>query len=77
MDINGIKTKVEKLKTDLAKAQGGAEAIEADWTKTYGFNDVQAVEAKIAVDQKTLEELRLERASVVTELQEMADWDNL
>lgn len=52
-DINSIKTRIERLKTEKARAEGQKQSIEESWKRDFNISTLEEAEAlKVKMEQE-------------------------
>ena len=56
LDIESIKTRIDKLKSEKARAEGQKQSIEDTWKRDFDVDTLEAAESLLATMQQELDE---------------------
>jgi hypothetical protein len=76
-EFEGIKEKIETIKSKRAKAEGALETIKATMKNDFGCASVKEAETKIEELDAEIEVEKERLDGLMTELESLTDWEKL
>lgn len=67
IDIENIKARIDRLKSEKARAEGQKQNIEETWQRDFGVSTLEEAEALMEKMEKELEEHRLAQQAYLLE----------
>lgn len=66
-DINSIKTRIERLKTEKARAEGQKQSIEESWKRDFNISTLEEAEALKAKMEQELADVKADQEKYLME----------
>ena len=66
-DINSIKARIDRLKTEKARAEGQKQSIEESWKRDFNISTLEEAEALKAKMERELADIQAEQARYLEE----------
>ena len=67
LDINSIKTRIDRLKTEKARAEGQKQSIEESWKRDFNISTLEEAEALKAKMEQELADIKAEQEKYLVE----------
>lgn len=66
IDLESIKTRIDKLKSDKSRAEGQKQAIEENWKREFNVSSLEEAEELMETMQKELDEHKAAQEAYLT-----------